>query len=292
MCILIANVLGFSSAYLIQNKVHNLYKNSVTWVKYLNYTAFIFIGIGLVKLFNELLRVVILQEQVRVGEIVSSITIFILIIPTFIFLIAFVAILLTSDNKTTSKNKENTTNKVWNCKYTEEQLWQIVSDEMKNGIRVDALWTRVFAESDGEINKANANYLKYRYEQVKKENLIETDKPNVLIEKVHQINTKNEAKSDFYYLFIAVLFLIGAWFLINEIFFPFNPNNSKGWADQNTNVKTYGSFLTDNSPYGTRLCRDSDGNIHRLIPPWALSDNVVLPPIDPICFRNSKKKLD
>lgn len=51
----------------------------------------------------------------------------------------------------------------------DEDLWSTVSDELKNGQRVDSLWTRAFAESDGDSNKANARYIKMRVEQLRDE---------------------------------------------------------------------------------------------------------------------------
>lgn len=51
----------------------------------------------------------------------------------------------------------------------DEDLWSRVSDELKNGQRVDPLWTRAFAESDGDSNKANARYIKLRFKQLRQE---------------------------------------------------------------------------------------------------------------------------
>jgi len=73
-----------------------------------------------------------------------------------------------------------------------------------------------------------------------------------------------------------------------DFFDPFDENNPAGWTQENTNIKTYGSWLTDNAPFGTRLCRDSNGNIQRLFPPGASSSTIS---VDPVCFKNSKKKL-
>jgi len=48
-------------------------------------------------------------------------------------------------------------------------IWDQVSEEVKSGKRVDSLWTRAFSESDGDSNKANARYIKLRFEQIKSE---------------------------------------------------------------------------------------------------------------------------
>lgn len=46
-------------------------------------------------------------------------------------------------------------------------IWDQVTEEVKMGKRVDSLWTRAFSESDGDSNKANARYIKLRFDQIK-----------------------------------------------------------------------------------------------------------------------------
>jgi hypothetical protein len=48
-------------------------------------------------------------------------------------------------------------------------IWDQVSEEVKSGKRVDSLWTRAFSETDGDSNKANARYIKLRFDQIKLE---------------------------------------------------------------------------------------------------------------------------
>ncbi len=48
-------------------------------------------------------------------------------------------------------------------------IWDQVSEEVKSGKRVDSLWTRAFSEADGDSNKANARYIKLRFDQIKLE---------------------------------------------------------------------------------------------------------------------------
>jgi len=117
LCILIANVLGFGSAYFIESKVQHLYKSSMKWIRYLNYFAFLFIGIGLVKIFNEFLRVVALQESVRIVEIGNGLLIFILILPLTFFLIAFV---ISKNVKTQSSNVELSADVIQNLDITKK----------------------------------------------------------------------------------------------------------------------------------------------------------------------------
>jgi len=50
---------------------------------------------------------------------------------------------------------------------SETAIWDQVSDELKFGKRIDSLWTRAFSESDGDSNKANARYIKLRFDQLK-----------------------------------------------------------------------------------------------------------------------------
>lgn len=54
----------------------------------------------------------------------------------------------------------------------DSNLWDQVSEEVKSGKRVDSLWTRAFSESDGDVNKANARYIKLRFEQIKSESRV------------------------------------------------------------------------------------------------------------------------
>jgi hypothetical protein len=49
--------------------------------------------------------------------------------------------------------------------------WEQVSDEIKNGKRIDSLWMRAFSDADGDSNKANARYIKLRVQQLEAENL-------------------------------------------------------------------------------------------------------------------------
>lgn len=51
-------------------------------------------------------------------------------------------------------------------------IWDQVSEEVKSGKRVDSLWTRAFSESDGDSNKANARYIKLRFDQIKLESRV------------------------------------------------------------------------------------------------------------------------
>jgi hypothetical protein len=47
-------------------------------------------------------------------------------------------------------------------------LWEKVSEELKGDVRIDSLWTRAYAEADGDVSKANARYIKLRIDQLSK----------------------------------------------------------------------------------------------------------------------------
>lgn len=67
-------------------------------------------------------------------------------------------------------------------------IWDQVSDEVKSGKRVDSLWTRAFSESDGDSNKADALYLKLRFEQIKSE--IKASQNSLSISSLPKISSK------------------------------------------------------------------------------------------------------
>ena len=52
---------------------------------------------------------------------------------------------------------------------SDSTIWEQVSMEITQGKRVDRLWTRAFSESDGDSNRANARYIKLRFNQIKSE---------------------------------------------------------------------------------------------------------------------------
>jgi branched-subunit amino acid transport protein AzlD len=58
-------------------------------------------------------------------------------------------------------------------------IWDQVSEEVKSGKRVDSLWTRAFSETDGDSNKANARYIKLRFDQIKLESRGSSSPSNV-----------------------------------------------------------------------------------------------------------------
>lgn len=51
---------------------------------------------------------------------------------------------------------------------TEENiLYEYVLDELEEGTKIKGIWGRALANSDGDVNKANSLYLKYRVQEIK-----------------------------------------------------------------------------------------------------------------------------
>ena len=46
-------------------------------------------------------------------------------------------------------------------------LYEYVLDEIENGIQIRGLWAKAMANSDGDMNKANSIYMKYRVQDIK-----------------------------------------------------------------------------------------------------------------------------
>jgi hypothetical protein len=62
---------------------------------------------------------------------------------------------------------------------SDSAIWNQVSEEVKSGKRIDSLWTRAFSESDGDSNKANALYIKLRFDQIKMDSMGSSSSSNV-----------------------------------------------------------------------------------------------------------------
>lgn len=53
----------------------------------------------------------------------------------------------------------------------ENKYWEIAAYELSNNTRNEAVWARLFSETDGDENKTKARYLKYRVDELKIEEL-------------------------------------------------------------------------------------------------------------------------
>ncbi|MEH6550082.1 MAG: hypothetical protein V7744_08870 [Pseudomonadales bacterium] len=54
----------------------------------------------------------------------------------------------------------------------EEQLYQVVVDELRQGQKREGLWAKAIARSDGSEDKAKSLYLKYRVQSIIDENKV------------------------------------------------------------------------------------------------------------------------
>jgi hypothetical protein len=77
------------------------------------------------------------------------------------------------------RNLESNTKSSNSSNVADSFIWDQVTEEVKSGKRVDSLWTRAFSESDGDSNKANARYIKLRFEQIKMESRSSSSHANV-----------------------------------------------------------------------------------------------------------------
>ena len=78
----------------------------------------------------------------------------------------------------------------------EDALWAKVSAEIKSGYKVDSLWTRAFADADGDDAKTNARYIKLRVEQLR------------LDESVNETSAKDDSIKSAFFGFYGYLMLL------------------------------------------------------------------------------------
>tara|TARA_B100000401_G_C52776872_1_gene706124 strand:+ start:1278 stop:1607 length:330 start_codon:yes stop_codon:yes gene_type:complete len=64
-------------------------------------------------------------------------------------------------------------------KLTDNQLYELIYEEIEKGNLDKALWTKSFADASGDEKKSQSNYIKYRFQALKK---------------VEQQKSKNEVK--------------------------------------------------------------------------------------------------
>ena len=78
----------------------------------------------------------------------------------------------------------------------EEQLYVKVNEELSTGRTREGIWFKALAESEGDITKAKALYVKYRVQSLKDE---------LVIEQQVQKNIDNEAKIHGLKLILAII---------------------------------------------------------------------------------------
>lgn len=137
-------------------------------------------------------------------------------------------------------------------------IWDQVSEEVKSGKRVDSLWTRAFSETDGDSNKANARYIKLRFDQIKLESMSSSSSSNSSLPPKESIKVKLTI-FDFWDNFntvgklalIGIILLVGYGILggnMDPYFHPTAPSNDNVTSSQSS---TKPSSATTVSPKNT-----------------------------------------
>lgn len=86
----------------------------------------------------------------------------------------------------TSSNQKNLSGSPSN-----DSAWEIASNELNSVNRREGLWAKCFAQADGDENKAKANYLKERVEQIRSEEIKSEEIKLGLVEEVIKSNSTN-----------------------------------------------------------------------------------------------------
>ena len=77
----------------------------------------------------------------------------------------------------------------------EEQLYKQISDEKKNGYRRDGLWLKAISESNNDENKAEALYVKLRFQSILDEEDVRIEQERIEAEaKAEQKRIKHAAQ--------------------------------------------------------------------------------------------------
>jgi len=131
-------------------------------------------------------------------------------------------------------------------------IWDQVSEEVKLGKRVDSLWTRAFSETDGDSNKANARYIKLRFDQIKFESRGSSSPSSVSSMPKESAKVKLTV-FDFWNHFntvgklalLGILLLVGYGFLGGNMDPLYKPNTSSKAVVSHTNYDSCVAFLVD-----------------------------------------------
>jgi branched-subunit amino acid transport protein AzlD len=131
-------------------------------------------------------------------------------------------------------------------------IWDQVSEEVKSGKRVDSLWTRAFSETDGDSNKANARYIKLRFDQIKLESKVSSSSSSA--SSVPKQSEKVKLTFfDFWNHFntvgklalLGILLLVGYGFLGGNMDPLYKPHTSSKAVVSHTNYDSCVAFLVD-----------------------------------------------
>lgn len=131
---------------------------------------------------------------------------------------------------------------------SDTQLWEQVSDEIKSGNRVDSLWVRVFSETEGDVNKANARYIKLRAEQIKQEKRDLKSKTQLNSEVINLNLYKKINLLNIVPVLISLIFILSILYLIK-------PNIFKYYDSIKTNNVTFSESqkVAQNAPISKTL---------------------------------------
>jgi hypothetical protein len=138
------------------------------------------------------------------------------------------------------KNLQLNPNSTASYDANDTSLWEQVSEEIKNGIRIDSLWTRAFSEADGDNNKANARYIKLRLDQIKNSAKSTSEVSKGSTEELLKLPPKQSKPihTGFFLLLVAIVAYASMYFLLGSY------NNTAGNVLQSTSVPTATSKST------------------------------------------------
>jgi hypothetical protein len=158
-------------------------------------------------------------------------------------------------------------------------LWEQVSEEIKNGKRIDSLWTRAFSESDGDSNKANARYLKLRFNQIQFENSLSSSHTKVASLPKDSIKVKHSI-FDFWnhfnaigkFALICLLLLVGYGLIGGNMDYFFKPNVT---SIQNSTISKSSISIDRGSSWVQSVSELERGIKDRAFPVGVLSAKII-----------------
>lgn len=68
----------------------------------------------------------------------------------------------------------------------DEDDYAAVVEELRQRIRREGIWARAVAESDGDMSKAQARYIKYRVETLKEERRLKEEEARQLLQRADE----------------------------------------------------------------------------------------------------------
>lgn len=185
-------------------------------------------------------------------------------------------------------NLESNSNATDSINTADSSIWDQVSEEVMSGQRVDSLWTRAFSESDGDPNKANARYIKLRFEQIKLESMSSPSSSNSSLPPKESIKVKLTI-FDFWDNFntvgklalTGIILLVGYGILGGNMDPLYQPTKSSKTVVSHTNYDSCVAFLVDkNSNNKLSETQIYCQNLYPKLPKLANSGLVILTCLD------------